>query len=133
MNKILFSSVSKKFVMALAGVFLLIFLPVHLIINLMLLKDDPEPFNSAARFHGFLSCYKDHRGHSFYSAAGPSVLWHLPSDPKLACPSGRLCRREQIRNIILFTVYDMDWFINSHLPGPSFFQFLFYQTWTGPG
>jgi len=50
MNKILFSSVSKKFVMALAGVFLLIFLPVHLIINLMLLKDDPEPFNSAARF-----------------------------------------------------------------------------------
>ena len=50
MNKILFSSVSKKFVMALAGVFLLLFLPVHLVINLMLLKDDPAPFNSAAHF-----------------------------------------------------------------------------------
>lgn len=50
MNKHLFSSLSKKFVMALAGFFLLFFLPVHLIINLMLLKSDPEPFNSAAHF-----------------------------------------------------------------------------------
>ncbi|MDF1559746.1 MAG: succinate dehydrogenase cytochrome b subunit [Bacteroidales bacterium] len=50
MNKTLFSAVSKKFVMALAGLFLLLFLPVHLGINLMLLKSDPEPFNSAAHF-----------------------------------------------------------------------------------
>jgi succinate dehydrogenase / fumarate reductase cytochrome b subunit len=50
MNKVLFSSISKKFVMALAGLFLLLFLPVHLIINLLLLKSDPEPFNEAAHF-----------------------------------------------------------------------------------
>jgi len=50
MNKILFSAVSKKFVMALAGLFLLLFLPVHLGINLMLLKSDPESFNNAAHF-----------------------------------------------------------------------------------
>jgi len=50
MNKILFSAVTKKFVMALAGLFLLLFLPVHLGINLMLLNDDPEPFNKAAHF-----------------------------------------------------------------------------------
>ncbi len=50
MNKILFSAVSKKFVMALAGLFLLLFLPVHLGINLMLLRSDPEPFNNAAHF-----------------------------------------------------------------------------------
>ena len=50
MNKILFSSISKKFTMALAGLFLLMFLPVHLAINLMLLKSDPEPFNRAAHF-----------------------------------------------------------------------------------
>jgi len=50
MNKILFSSISMKFVMALAGIFLLMFLPVHLTINLMLLKSDPEPFNKAAHF-----------------------------------------------------------------------------------
>ncbi len=36
--------------MALAGLFLLTFLPVHLIINLMLLKSEPEPFNKAAHF-----------------------------------------------------------------------------------
>ncbi|MEZ5000743.1 MAG: hypothetical protein R2744_09830 [Bacteroidales bacterium] len=36
--------------MALAGLFLLTFLPVHLIINFMLLKSDPEPFNRAAHF-----------------------------------------------------------------------------------
>jgi len=36
--------------MALAGLFLLTFLPVHLIINLLLLKSDPEPFNKAAHF-----------------------------------------------------------------------------------
>jgi len=50
MSKVLFSSISKKFVMALAGLFLLTFLPVHLIINFMLLKSDPEPFNEAAHF-----------------------------------------------------------------------------------
>ncbi len=50
MNKILFSAISKKFVMALAGLFLLLFLPVHLGINLMLLRSDPEPFNNAAHF-----------------------------------------------------------------------------------
>ncbi|MBE3086191.1 MAG: succinate dehydrogenase cytochrome b subunit [Bacteroidetes bacterium] len=50
MSNVLFSSISKKFVMALAGLFLLTFLPVHLIINLMLLKSDPEPFNEAAHF-----------------------------------------------------------------------------------
>jgi succinate dehydrogenase / fumarate reductase, cytochrome b subunit len=36
--------------MTLAGLFLILFLPVHLIINLMLLKSDPEPFNRAAHF-----------------------------------------------------------------------------------
>lgn len=36
--------------MALAGLFLILFLPVHLIINFMLLKSDPEPFNKAAHF-----------------------------------------------------------------------------------
>ncbi|HUX59175.1 MAG TPA: succinate dehydrogenase cytochrome b subunit [Bacteroidales bacterium] len=50
MSKVLFSSISKKFVMALAGLFLLTFLPIHLIINLMLLRSDPDPFNKAAHF-----------------------------------------------------------------------------------
>ncbi|HLN20697.1 MAG TPA: succinate dehydrogenase cytochrome b subunit [Bacteroidales bacterium] len=50
MEKILFSSISKKLVMALAGIFLLLFLPVHLYVNLMLLKDEPENFNRAAHF-----------------------------------------------------------------------------------
>lgn len=46
----MFSSISKKFTMALAGLFLLTFLPLHLMINLMLLKQDPVPFNTAAHF-----------------------------------------------------------------------------------
>lgn len=50
MNKVLFSSISKKFVMAIAGLFLLTFLPLHLIINFMLLRADPQPFNKAAYF-----------------------------------------------------------------------------------
>ncbi|MDY0099494.1 MAG: succinate dehydrogenase cytochrome b subunit [Bacteroidales bacterium] len=50
MNKVIYSSITKKFVMALAGLFLLLFLPVHLVINLMLLRTDPEPFNRAAHF-----------------------------------------------------------------------------------
>jgi succinate dehydrogenase cytochrome b subunit len=50
MNNILSSSISKKFTMALAGLFLLTFLPIHLIINFMLLKEDPVPFNNAAHF-----------------------------------------------------------------------------------
>jgi succinate dehydrogenase / fumarate reductase cytochrome b subunit len=36
--------------MALAGLFLLTFLPIHLTINLMLLKTEPGPFNTAAHF-----------------------------------------------------------------------------------
>lgn len=50
MNKIITSSVSKKLVMAIAGLFLITFLPVHLSINLLLLKNDPVPFNKAAHF-----------------------------------------------------------------------------------
>jgi len=50
MDKVIFSSISKKFVMALAGLFLIVFLPVHLVINFMLLKSDPEAFNKAAHF-----------------------------------------------------------------------------------
>jgi succinate dehydrogenase / fumarate reductase cytochrome b subunit len=50
MSKVLFSSISKKFTMALAGLFLLTFLPIHLTINLMLLKTEPGPFNTAAHF-----------------------------------------------------------------------------------
>jgi succinate dehydrogenase / fumarate reductase cytochrome b subunit len=50
MDKILYSSITKKFVMAVAGVFLLMFLPVHLGINLLLLKDEAEKFNKAAQF-----------------------------------------------------------------------------------
>lgn len=50
MEKILFSSISKKLVMALAGIFLLFFLPVHLYVNLLLLRDDPQIFNKAAYF-----------------------------------------------------------------------------------
>ena len=36
--------------MAIAGLFLLTFLPLHLFINLMLLKNEPGPFNAAAHF-----------------------------------------------------------------------------------
>jgi succinate dehydrogenase / fumarate reductase cytochrome b subunit len=50
MNKIVFSSISRKFVLALAGIFLLLFLPVHFAVNLLLLKSDPAPFNKAAQF-----------------------------------------------------------------------------------
>lgn len=50
MSKVLFSSITKKFTMALAGLFLLTFLPLHLFINLMLLKSKPGPFNTAAHF-----------------------------------------------------------------------------------
>jgi succinate dehydrogenase / fumarate reductase, cytochrome b subunit len=50
MSNILFSSITKKFTMAMAGLFLLTFLPLHLIINLMLLKNEPGPFNTAAHF-----------------------------------------------------------------------------------
>ncbi len=50
MSKVVFASISKKFTMALAGLFLITFLPVHLAINLMLLKSDPVPFTQAAHF-----------------------------------------------------------------------------------
>lgn len=36
--------------MAVAGIFLMIYLPVHLGINLMLLQDEPESYNKAAHF-----------------------------------------------------------------------------------
>jgi len=50
MSNFLGSSVSKKFIMAIAGLFLILFLLVHLGINLFLLSDDPAPFNKAAHF-----------------------------------------------------------------------------------
>lgn len=50
MSSVFGSSLAKKLVMALAGLFLIIFLIVHLSINLFLLSNDPEPFNKAAHF-----------------------------------------------------------------------------------
>ena len=50
MSNFLGSSVSKKFIMAIAGLFLILFLLVHLGINLFLLSEDPTPFNKAAHF-----------------------------------------------------------------------------------
>ncbi len=50
-SKFLTSSIGQKFVMALTGIFLILFLLVHLMGNLQLLKDDGgEAFNSYAYF-----------------------------------------------------------------------------------
>lgn len=46
------SSVGKKLIMALAGLFLIIFLVVHLGLNLLLLRESSDWFNIAAHFMG---------------------------------------------------------------------------------
>ena len=53
MSNIFTSSIGKKLLMSLAGIFLLIFLLVHLGINLLvIISDDPMVFNKAAHFMG---------------------------------------------------------------------------------
>jgi succinate dehydrogenase / fumarate reductase cytochrome b subunit len=53
MSNILVSSIGKKLMMSLAGLFLIVFLLVHLGINLtLILSDSREPFNKAAHFMG---------------------------------------------------------------------------------
>lgn len=51
MSGIFTSSIGKKFVMSLAGIFLIVFLLVHLVINLLvIIFDDPMVYNRAAHF-----------------------------------------------------------------------------------
>jgi succinate dehydrogenase / fumarate reductase, cytochrome b subunit len=50
MSSIFSSSVGKKLIMSLAGLFLISFLLIHLSINLLVLKESHEPFNKAAHF-----------------------------------------------------------------------------------
>lgn len=52
MSNIFSSSVGKKLLMSLAGLFLIIYLIIHLGINLLVLCNDPESFNRAAHFMG---------------------------------------------------------------------------------
>jgi len=53
MSSILTSSIGKKLIMSLAGLFLIVFLVVHLGINLsLILADSRETFNKAAHFMG---------------------------------------------------------------------------------
>ncbi len=53
MSSILTSSIGKKLMMSLAGLFLIVFLVVHLGINLsLIIADSREPFNKAAHFMG---------------------------------------------------------------------------------
>ncbi|MEX0986228.1 MAG: succinate dehydrogenase cytochrome b subunit [Bacteroidales bacterium] len=53
MTRIFTSSIGKKLIMSLAGIFLITFLLVHLGINLLvILNDDPMVFNKAAHFMG---------------------------------------------------------------------------------
>ncbi len=50
MSSFLTSSIGKKFIMSISGFFLMTFLIVHLIINLMLMIGDGSLFNQAAHF-----------------------------------------------------------------------------------
>jgi succinate dehydrogenase / fumarate reductase, cytochrome b subunit len=50
MGSIFSTSIGKKLVMSISGLFLVTFLLVHLTVNLMLLVDDGETFNRAAHF-----------------------------------------------------------------------------------
>jgi succinate dehydrogenase / fumarate reductase cytochrome b subunit len=51
MSKFLFASIGKKFIMSISGIFLMMFIFVHLIINLLLVFDDSgELFNQGAHF-----------------------------------------------------------------------------------
>jgi len=50
MNGIFSSSIGKKLIMSITGLFLMIFLLVHLTVNLMLLLGDGKAFNFAAHF-----------------------------------------------------------------------------------
>lgn len=53
MNSTFYSSLTKKYIMALAGLFLMTFLFVHLSINMLILFDDSRGlFNEAAHFMG---------------------------------------------------------------------------------
>lgn len=52
MSNIFSSSVGKKLLMSLAGLFLILYLIIHLAINLLVLRSDPESFNKAAHFMG---------------------------------------------------------------------------------
>jgi succinate dehydrogenase / fumarate reductase cytochrome b subunit len=52
MSNIFSSSVGKKLIMSLAGLFLISFLLVHLVINLLVFKESHESFNKAAHFMG---------------------------------------------------------------------------------
>ncbi len=50
MSGIFSTSIGKKLVMSISGLFLVMFLLVHLTVNLMLLVDEGETFNKAAHF-----------------------------------------------------------------------------------
>ncbi len=52
MSNIFSASIGKKLLMSLAGLFLVTFLVVHLGINILVLLNDPAPFNKAAHFMG---------------------------------------------------------------------------------
>jgi succinate dehydrogenase / fumarate reductase, cytochrome b subunit len=52
MSNIFSSSIGKKLIMSLAGIFLIMFLLVHLGINLLVFKESSEAFNKAAHFMG---------------------------------------------------------------------------------
>ena len=59
-TKLLSSTLGRKLLMALTGLFLILFLVIHLIGNLQLLKDDEgEAFNVYAQVHDQQSPYRD--------------------------------------------------------------------------
>jgi len=50
MSVIRITSIAKKFIMALSGLFLIVFLLIHLGVNLLLLSSNPDLFNEASHF-----------------------------------------------------------------------------------
>ncbi len=133
MSKILFSSITKKLVMALAGLFLLTFLPIHLSINLMLLRSDSEPFNKAAHFMATFPLIRIMEV-VLFAAILVHISWGILLQVQnwIARPVGYVrINKAEVSFFSRFMIWTGG--NNSHLSYSSLVQFLFYQAWDCQG
>ena len=130
MSMKLYSSLTKKYIMSLAGLFLLTFLLVHLTINLLLLFDDSRGlFKRSANFMGTNTIIQTFQWVLFGGFAIHMLIGCYPSNQNWMARPKRYNKKAISEDIILFKVHDSYRHYHSCVPGDSPDGFLCEENW----
>ena len=132
MSNLVNSSIGKKLMMGLAGLFLCMFLLVHLGINLLVLVNDGGVlYGEAVHFMTTNILIKIMEIFLFGGIVLHIIYGVILQIQNLVCASGALCKNQPFANIVLFEIHDSHRCNRICVSGYSLHELLFCETRLG--